>query len=283
MKTIDAEVLIEPQARPRGSRVNVKSVALPSEHGGWSFLLEPILLGLLIAGSWQGLLSGIAALGVFLIHQPLKIAVKDRRKGNVIPRTLLAERFVIGYGLLAVIPMLMLILTQPMSLLLSAAVPIALAIPAAGVQLYFDARNQSRKLWPELAGAAALAMIAPAIAVLGGWQVSVALILWVIVTARALPAILYVRTRLKVEHGKPADTLPAVLSHGVALILIFALAVLRVVPVLTILPFVVLAGRAWLGLSRYRTPRPAKIIGFQEIAYGLLTVMCTALGYALSV
>ncbi len=273
-----ANVLVEPRQR---SRVNVKSVALPSEHGGWSFLLEPILLGLLVAGSWQGLILAIAALGVFLLHQPLKLAIKDRRKGTVLPRTVLAERFALGYGLLAVIPMVILLLTVPLASLLTAAVPVALAVPFASVQLYYDARNQSRKLMPELCGVAALAMIAPAIAVSGGWEVGAALILWLIVTARAVSSILYVRARLKLEHQKPVATLPPVLAHVAALLLMAGLSAMQITPMITIPIFAILLGRAWLGLSAYRTPQPAKIIGIREIGYGLLTVIGVALGYHL--
>ncbi|MBZ0296495.1 MAG: YwiC-like family protein [Anaerolineae bacterium] len=35
-------------------RPNLRSVALPAEHGGWGFLIEPILLGLLVAFSVNG-------------------------------------------------------------------------------------------------------------------------------------------------------------------------------------------------------------------------------------
>ena len=44
----------------------IRSVALPTEHGGWGFLAEPILPGLLVAPSWAGLLLSLAALAVFL-------------------------------------------------------------------------------------------------------------------------------------------------------------------------------------------------------------------------
>ncbi|MCU0465293.1 MAG: YwiC-like family protein [Anaerolineae bacterium] len=74
-------------------RADVNSVALPSEHGGWSFLLEPLVLGLLVAGSPMGWVLAGAALCAFLAHQPLKIVLKDRLKGRRPPRTVLAERF----------------------------------------------------------------------------------------------------------------------------------------------------------------------------------------------
>lgn len=263
--------------RSAKEKILIRSVALPSEHGGWGFLLEPILLGLLVAASWAGALLSLAALGVFLLHQPLKITIKDRLKGQRPPRTVWAERFAVGYGLFALIPMLVLLASAPADFL----IPIMLAAPFAGMQLYYDARNQGRQLIPEIAGAAALAMIAPAIAMLGGWTLMAALPLWGVLATRAVTSILYVRARLKLEHGKAIAPMPVWVAHGVALAGMIALGVLRVVPYLTIAAFVVLTGRAWLGLSTHRQPRKAKIIGFQEIGYGLMTVVCVAVGYGL--
>ncbi|MEZ4668583.1 MAG: YwiC-like family protein [Anaerolineae bacterium] len=258
-------------------RLNIRSVALPAEHGGWGFLIEPILLGLLVAGSAGGVLLALAGVGVFLIHQPAKIAVKDRLKGNRTQRTAAAERFALGYGLLAVVPALILTLTMPITLWL----PVVLAAPLGIVQLYYDSRNQSRRLVPELCGAGALAMIAPAIAILGGWFISTALVLWLVLVARALTSILYVRARLRLEHGKPIPAQPVWMTHAAVLLGTVILAFTQTVPWLCVLAFVILWARAWLGLSAYRKPRPAKVIGFQEIAYGLITVILVAVGYRL--
>ncbi|MCS7003288.1 MAG: YwiC-like family protein, partial [Dehalococcoidia bacterium] len=91
----------------------IRSVALPSEHGGWSFLLEPILLGLAVAPSWLGALLGVSALGAFLTHQPLKTAIKDRLKGRRPPRAIWAERFALGYGAIALIPLVVVAVRAP--------------------------------------------------------------------------------------------------------------------------------------------------------------------------
>ncbi|HDL49896.1 MAG TPA: prenyltransferase, partial [Actinobacteria bacterium] len=44
--------------------VRLRSVAMPTEHGGWGFTLEPIILGLLVAPSPAGWEIAAAALGV---------------------------------------------------------------------------------------------------------------------------------------------------------------------------------------------------------------------------
>jgi len=259
-------------------KVQIKSIALPSEHGGWGFLIEPISLGLLVAFSWQGALLALAATGVFLIHQPLKIATKDRLKGRRPPRLVWAERFVVGYGLLAIVPMLILLATASPAFL----VPIACAVPFALIQLAYDARNKSRQLVPEVCGAAALAMIAPSVALLGGWQLGTAIVLWIILTIRAAAAILYVRSRIRLKIGKPTAPHIVWLAHAVALIAMVGLAAAGLAPWLAAIAFGVLLIRALLGLSRYRKDHPIKVIGFQELGYGLMTVIVVAAGYGLN-
>ena len=257
--------------------IQLKSVALPSEHGGWGFLFEPILLGLLVAGSVSGLILSAAMLSAFLIHQPLKLALKDRLKGRYLPRTAWAERFVAGYSLIAIVLLGIIgFKSDPLFV-----VPLLLALPFLLTQIYFDARNQSRTLIPELCGAVALGSMVSAVAILGGRTLSAALPLWLIVGSRSIPSILYVRTRLKLEHGKPICPYPTWIAHSVALSIITIMVAAHVIPMLVLGAFALLFVRALVGLSTYRKPRPAKQIGLLELAYGLLCVALTTVGYAI--
>ena len=265
------------KANPNQRKV-IRSVALPAEHGGWGFLIEPIVLGLLVAFSGAGLLLAISAFGVFLTHQPLKIAIKDRMKGNRPPRTILAERFAVGYGAVALIPFgILLLFVVDKTFLL----PLLMALPFALVQLWYDAKNQSRKLLPEVCGAIALGAIAPMIAILGGWAVTPALILWLFLMGRIIPSILYVRARLRLERGNPIQRESVWMVHGVAVIMVIGFALSRTMPYLGVVAMLILLGRAMIGLSDYRKARRAPIIGFQELGYGFLTALLGALGYAL--
>lgn len=257
-------------------RTIIRSVALPSEHGGWGFLIEPLLLSLLIAGSINGLLLAVAALGIFLIHQPLKIALKDRLKGRRPPRLVWAERFAAGYGLLAAVPFGALLLTTDRTFLL----PLVLAAPFALIKLGYDARNKSRHPTAELVGATALGSVASAIALLGGWPLLPALTLWLVLAARSLPSILYVRARLRLERGQAIDPFPTWISHTLALILVIALAAAALTPWMAVGAFAILLARAVAGLSRFRKPRRAPVIGAMEMGYGLLLVVLIALGYS---
>lgn len=265
-------------ARAVKKRPNLKSIALPAEHGGWGFLLEPVLLGLIAAFSGAGVVLALGMLGAFLLHQPLKIALKDRAKGRRTERTGWAERFILLYGGTAGLIFAWLILSQDLGFLL----PLLLALPLIIWQFWYDLLNQSRALIAELCGAVALGAIAPSIALLAGWAFGAALVLWALVALRAVPSILYVRARLRLERGKSAAILSANAAHGLAFLLGLPLVIGADAPLISLLLLAFLGLRSLWGLSAYRKPaaRPA-IIGIQELIYGILFALGIGLGYAL--
>ncbi|MCL4256682.1 MAG: prenyltransferase, partial [Anaerolineae bacterium] len=156
-----------------------------------------------------------------------------------------------------------------------------MALPFALVQLWYDAKNQSRKLLPEICGAVALGAIAPMIALLSGWEMLPALILWLFLLGRIIPSILYVRARLRLERGNDIQHGAVWVVHIGALVMVVTFTFPRAMPYLGVLAMVILLGRALMGLSAYRKPRRAPIIGFQELGYGILTAFLGALGYRL--
>ena len=70
-----------PSARPTW-----RSVALPTEHGGWGLTLEPVLLGMIVAPSVAGLALGGAAFLAFVARTPVKVVLVDRYRHRR-PRT----------------------------------------------------------------------------------------------------------------------------------------------------------------------------------------------------
>ncbi|GAB1420415.1 YwiC-like family protein [Anaerolineales bacterium] len=227
-----------------------------------------------MAYSPAGFLFAIAALGAFLIHQPLKITVKDHLKGRRPPRTIFAERFLIVYAIIAIIPLFYLVLSQELIFL----IPVCLAIPFALIQLYYDFKNQSRHLIPETAGAMALAMIAPSIVILGGVNLQTALVLWLILIMRSIPTVLYVRKRLARSHGQPMSPYFTLILHTVALILVCLIVWLSSLTPLAILAFSILWIRAYRGLI-HPGNEPAKIVGIRELFYGIATAVLVALPF----
>ena len=62
--------------------------------------------------------------------------------------------------------------------------------------------------------------------------------------------------------------------------MVLALVLLDFAPLLALLALIVLFARALVGLSPYRRRVRTQTIGFLEMAYGLLVVIASALGYA---
>ncbi|MCU0495214.1 MAG: YwiC-like family protein [Chloroflexaceae bacterium] len=263
------------ETAPSAQRVRLGLIALPTEHGGWGLLGAPILLGLWVAPTVAGGWLSLAALGAFLSHQPLKLALADLRRGKRYPRTPWAVAFTLFYGCAALLGLILATLTAQHAFW----PPLLLAAPLAFVQLWYDMRNKGRTLMPELCGALALGSLAAALALVAGWSWALALALWLVLAAQAGSAIVYVTTRLRLERGKPASPMLTWLAHAVALLLVGGLVSAGLVSWLVLVAFVALTARAGWGLSPYRRPTRTAIIGVQELAWSMLTVACVAIGF----
>jgi hypothetical protein len=274
-----SETTLDQTRRGAQRKVKIRTVAIPAEHGGWAFILTPILLALLVAPSLAGLCLGISAFAGFLLHHPLKTALKDWRKGRRLARTRLAEKFALGYGLVAGLAFLLTLALGEWDFLL----PLLLALPLALVQLYFDARNQSRALLPEMAGVMALAATGPAIVLLAGWSLAEALALWGLLAAWAGPTVVYIRQRLRLEHGKAVRPVISWAVHGVALLGVLGLVGADYLPLLGVIALLVLAGRMLLGLSARRKPARAVVIGIREVVYAVLFGVLSGVGFLVGV
>ncbi len=262
-------------ARP-ASRVRLRPIALPAEHGGWGFLLEPLLLGLLLAPTTAGLLLALATVGAFLLRHPFKMAMADRRRGRRYARTIIAERFVLLYGALMASGLALAVVASGTPILM----PLLLAAPFGGIMVVYDLRGDSRHRLPELAGPIALGAAAASITLAGGWLAGPSLAVWAIIAARAIPSVIYVRARLRLEKNQNPALIPALAVQGLGVIALLILVLAGLAPVLSLVAITILLLRAIYGLSGYRRPVPAKIIGFQEIGYGLMVAVMTAIGFA---
>ena len=119
---------------------HLRSVAVPTEHGGWSLTLEPVVLGLLVEPSWAGLIIGLVALLAFVARAPLKLALVDRMRGRDLARTRLARRVAsLELALLAVLVVWAILLAEKSFLW-----PLLLAAPLVGIELWYDIRRRSR-------------------------------------------------------------------------------------------------------------------------------------------
>lgn len=260
----------------RSRNVRWQSIALPSEHGGWGFISEPIVLGLLLTPGWGGLALAIGAFAAFLLRQPLKIVLKDVRAGRNVPRTFVAWRFAMMYGSITILAGSVTLLVVPSFLW---AVPIAFSIPLIALQLWYDAQNQSRSLIAELSGALATGSFAGSIVLMSGWTMEAALVLWLAIGVKGITTVLYVRSRLRLERNKPALVSWTLAAHAAGLGVLLIAVGNGLLPSTSLAAMFILTVRAGVGLSSLRKARPPKIIGMQELGYGFGYVLLTAVGY----
>jgi len=262
------------QPQTTTERVSLSRVLLPTEHGGWAFLAEPVFLGSLVAFSWAGLAIALAAVAGFLARQPLRLFVMDRRRLRRHPRTAVAEQAFAGSAVAGALALAAggLLAKRPFL------VPLGLAAPLAALALALDLDRRAREVAAEVAAAVALASVASAIALAGGWSMAHALGLWGILAARAVPTILYVRARLRLDRREPAGVAGAIAAHALAIAGTALLAGRGVVPWSAAGAITLLAARCAYGLSAVRPAMTTKQIGISEAIFGAITVFATVWG-----
>lgn len=252
----------------------IRRVALPSEHGGWSLTLEPVILGLIVAPGAAGVALGFAALFAFLARTPLKLVMIDRRQGRRLGRTTLAERIGAGYvaGLLAALLVAALVAVRPFWAVL------ALAAPLVVVSWWFDIRSRGRRLIPELAGTVGIGAVGAAIVLAGGGSWGEALGAWTIVAARAIAAIPFVRLQLRRAKQQPHRVAGSDAAQVAATAIAAAGTAAGIVPPLAT---AVVAGLAAVHLTLARRPAPAApVLGAQQVVLGLTVVVTAGLAMA---
>jgi YwiC-like protein len=249
-----------------------RSVAVPSEHGGWGLTLEPVLLGLFVAPSWAGVAIGAAGFVAFLVRTPLKLVLVDRWRHRWLPRTRVAAWIAGGELAVLVGSCVAAILVAGWSWL----VPAVVAAPLVGVELWFDMRSRSRRLVPELAGAIGIGSVAAAIAVAGGESAHLAVGLWAVIAARAVASIPFARVqidRLRHGHGDRRISDGAQLAGlGVAAA---AVAVDDRMVAGAVAVAALAVGQLWWVR---RPPIPAERLGGLQLVLGLAVVAASAAG-----
>lgn len=254
--------------RPRGPW---RTVAIPSEHGGWGLTGEPILLGLLVAPSLAGALIGVAGVLAFLARTPLKVCLVDRARHRVLPRTRRAGVVASLEGAVIALLVVAAASVSPHGFLW----PAVVAAPLVGLELWFDMRSRSRRLAPELSGAAGIAALAPMVALAGGANPSLAVAMWLVLAARAVTSIPWVRRQVLALHGR-ADAEPPQMLWDVAAVALAASAVAvspsAVGGTLAVFGVIVLQ-RAMAGSTQR-----AVVLGIRQTVLGLAVVVATWLG-----
>jgi hypothetical protein len=262
---------ITPRSGQPTARAEWRKVVVPTEHGGWGLTAEPVLLGLLVAPSGAGAALGAAAVVAFCARTPLKLVLVDAWRGRMLPRTkaaaavALAEVAVLG----ALVAIAAVLATA------SFWAPLALAVPLVVLELWFDMRSRSRRLLPELAGTVGIGSVGAAIVLADSGGVALAAGVWVVIAARAVASLPFVRFQLARRRGaepvRRAQDLAQVLAVGLVVVGVgagwlpwgaaLAIGLLALVQVV---------------LARMEPPRAA-IVGAQQLVLGLAVVVTAGL------
>jgi hypothetical protein len=266
-----------------------KSLVVPTEHGAWSWLLVPWLAGAVVglAAPADAPLAGLAlaltligGLSATMIRQPATAWLRIRQGRGRQADQSLALGWAAAFGVISLLCLLGLLLLGRTALL-GLAVPF-LAILLAYLLAARSGRAAMRSLSMELAGAAGLALTAPAAFIAASGELApVALALWALLALQNAMGVLYVRLRLADSKQRAGNRGLTLWGHVAAFAAALASGAIGWTPLLAAAPF---AGFLVRALWAVRQPRPVpdiKRFGFTEVGVELLGGVLIAAGYLL--
>lgn len=252
--------------------LNIKKVSFPREHGSWGFLLEPLFLSLFVASSQNGLLLALTTFVIFLNHQPVRILLNEKDSKKI---KSLAVVFFLIYFLVIGVLLILIIRETTLELL----IPFSISIVIMFGYLLLEMKNYGRNLFVEFIAPVAITFIALNIVLLDGWEFEKIFAFGIVLLSRAIPTLLYVRTKVEIIKGLNAQSVWLRISELFFLILITFLAFNQSVPYLSIFAILLLVTRSVLGLLPKNKIEKIKRFGMKEFGFGILFVIINAIGY----
>jgi uncharacterized membrane protein HdeD (DUF308 family) len=242
------------------SRVALRPLAIPNEHGGWGILLEPVVLALAVAPSPAGLSLALALVAAFFLRHPLRFAARDLMLGKRYPRTIACAKLSLAYGSAALILFAIAVAMSSTAI----AIPLLIVSPFLATQFFYDVRNRGRELTPELCGAIAAAAGGAACVMAGRGGFSMALLIAILALCRSVPSVLYVRSLLR-----GSSAVPGIAAHLLAVLSVALFAP----PLVTVVPLALLV-RCVAG--HFRSGLTARRVGMEEVGWGVATLVFLA-------
>lgn len=249
-----------------------RTVAVPREHGGWGLTLEPVLLGLLIAPSMVGVVLGVGAFIAFLVRTPLKLGVIDWHRKRRLERSRLAMKFAIGESIVLAAIATTVLFTTGWSWL----APVVIAVPLVGVEFWFDVRSRGRRLAPELCGSVGIASVVAVIVLAGERSVSLAVGAWLVLSARVVGSIPFVRVQIARLRRENASIGSSDAAQIVAVVIGVVAALIDRRMAAGLFGVIVLAVTQMVWVRQ--EPLAAKVLGLRQMALGVGLVSVTAVG-----
>lgn len=257
-----------------------KQIVMPAEHGSWAWLLVPFFVGTAVAQQFNlpVLLTLLGGLAVFFLRQPATVWLRVRRKKARAADGPIALAWI---GLLVLIGLLcfagLLLLDRGMMAWLLG--PFLLIFGLYMLAARYG-RSGLRSLWMELAGAAALSMMAPAAAIAALGRIETWMWwLWAVLAAQNVLGALYVRLRVYDSHNRIMKRWPIGTAHGAVFLLVLGLGIGQIVPLVTAVPFAFFFLRALWAVAAPRPVANIKKFGFVELGVEIVSGILLIAGY----
>lgn len=257
-----------------------KHIVMPAEHGAWAWLLVPFFVGTAVAGRFNlpVLLTLLGGLALFFLRQPATVWLRVRRKKARAADGPIAVAWLglfMAVGLLCLVGLLL--LGRGMLAWLIGPFVLIFGLYLAAARY---GRAGLRSLWMELAGAAALSMMAPAAAIAAAGRIENWMWpLWGLMAAQNVLGALYVRLRVYDTHNRAMKRWPVGAAHLAGFLLAVGLGLGTITPLLTAVPF---AGFFIRSLWAAAAPRPVadiKKFGFTELGVEIAGGLWLIAGY----
>ncbi len=207
----------------RGKGEGVIRKPLQREHGAWGLLLQPFAAGMMIAGTWTWFYLpalGLALFG-FLLREPLLVLVRQkyiwRRETE---ETRVASRWTVGMATGAALCAGALAWVYPPMILVAL---LAGGMVMTAVAIGLSLKNLQRSMALQIVSAVGLSSTGWLAVLAAGKQGSPqAWILWVVLSAHAVAAILIVHARLEMKSHKESARKTLGLAIGLQAVAIIA-------------------------------------------------------------
>jgi hypothetical protein len=260
---------VQPGAKERST---FRAVAVPREHGGWGLTFEPGLLGLLLIPGVAGLCLAIAAMVGFLARTPLRLVLVDHHRGRSLERTRMA-RLVLTGELVAFAALVIAAFELAKGQFW---LPALVAGPFVITAFWYEMRSRGRRLVPELAGAVGVCSVVTMVVLADGGGARLAVGAWLVLGARAVTSIPYVRAMITRLHGRAQPKALCAVADVTALASVAAAAILDRALIIGCAAVVLVITIQRFG-GRGSVPRPA-VIGARQMTMGFAVVIVTAIG-----
>ncbi len=251
--------------------MKIKKIAMPQEHGSWEFFFEPLILSLIIAYSYQGLMLFLASSFIFLSHQPIRILFDkkinkgDKRKALV---------FAVIYISIELIALWQSIAGAELKHFFPFFIAIVLMASFLTVEINTPKESFLARLIPPLA----VDLIAVSIVRLGGMKIPETIAFYFVLLGRSALTAFYIKEKLNKLKQQYLNSAYIFLLHSLYLIILVFLSIGELTPFTTIIAAIILLGRAVLGL-RSNGKSNVRSIGIWEVIHGVIFVIVVSVGY----